>query len=51
MLAVGTIITLVLIGAKEMVADLLKILLGFAAGAFGGVYYGKSKAGSADEDE
>lgn len=49
-LAVGTIITLVMIGAKEMVADILKIILGFAAGAFGGVYYGKNKAAEAADE-
>ena len=30
-------------GAKELVADLVKLLGGAGAGAFGGYYYGKSK--------
>lgn len=41
---IGGMIALVMIGAKDLVSDMLKIVLGFAAGAFGGFHYGKNKA-------
>lgn len=50
-IALTAVIILVYLGAEALVSDIVKVVLGFAAGAFGGYQLGKNKAITATDDD